>query len=94
MTLPVLPILLGIVGVLNIIGFALMGADKNRARRGLWRVRERTLWIVAACFGALGAMVGMLVFRHKTLHLSFAVGFPILFAIQLVLVIWFGRALG
>ena len=88
-----LPALLGLVGVMNIISFVLMGADKNRARRGAWRVRERTLWIAAICFGALGAMAGMLIYRHKTLKARFAVGFPILFGLQIVLLIWLGRML-
>lgn len=82
-----LPVLFGLVCLMNIISFFLMGADKNRARRGAWRVRERTLWISAICFGALGAMAGMLIFRHKTLHASFAFGFPLLFGIQLALLI-------
>ena len=64
------------LGCLNLLGFCLMGFDKRRARREGWRVRERSFFIVAALGGALGTVLGMYVFRHKTRHWYFKYGLP------------------
>ena len=74
-----------LVLVMNLLTFTLMGVDKRRAKNGAWRIPEKTLFLAAACFGALGGVVGMRVFRHKTKHLTFKIGFPALLVIQLVL---------
>ena len=71
--------------IANAIAFALMGRDKRLARTGGWRVPERTLFLAAACFGALGGVLGMRVFRHKTQHWYFRVFFPALFIVQIML---------
>ena len=71
--------------LVNVLSFSLMGADKRRARQGKRRIRERTLWIASALFGALGGGLGMAVFHHKTRHRSFRVGLPALLAAQAVL---------
>lgn len=72
--------------VINLEGFALMGIDKSRARRGRRRIAEATLFIVAALSGSLGVLCGMYAFRHKTLHTSFTVGIPLLLFFQAVLI--------
>ena len=72
--------------VINLEGFALMGIDKSRARRGRRRFAEATLFIVAALGGSLGVLCGMYAFRHKTLHTSFTVGIPLLLFFQAVLI--------
>ena len=53
---------------LNLFSFALMGWDKRCARKGKWRVPEKILFLAAGCFGALGGVLGMYVYRHKTKH--------------------------
>ena len=72
----------------NAVAFGLMGIDKRRARRGQWRIRERTLFLAALCFGALGGTLGMFCFHHKTKHWYFRIGFPALLAAQVVLILW------
>ena len=72
--------------VINLEGFALMGIDKSRARRGRRRIAEATLFIVAALGGSLGVLCGMYAFRHKTQHTSFTVGIPLLLFFQAVLI--------
>ena len=52
--------------MINLIGFFIMGIDKRKARRGKWRVAERTLFTIALLFGSIGILTGMYVFRHKT----------------------------
>lgn len=68
--------------------FAVMGADKRRAKQGSRRVPEKTLFLLALLGGAIGGTIGMRVFRHKTKHWYFAWGFPILALLQLALCVW------
>ena len=74
--------------VMNLLAFALMGIDKMKAKRGSWRIPEKTLFLVTALFGGLGGMLGMRVFRHKTKHWYFKFGFPALLVVQIVLLAW------
>lgn len=70
---------------INLIAFAAMGADKRRAQTGKWRIKERTLFLLAALFGGVGGTAGMLVFRHKTKHWYFVLFFPLLAIAEAVL---------
>ena len=79
------PMLLVVLIVMNLLAFALMGIDKMKARRGSWRIPEKSLFLVTALFGGLGGTLGMKVFRHKTKHWYFKWGFPALLAVQVVL---------
>ena len=62
----------------NFVAFFLMMIDKRRARRGKRRIRGRTFFLCAAAFGAVGIVFGMYVFRHKTKHMTFVFGIPLL----------------
>ena len=84
----VILVALAIIAIMNIAAFALMGHDKRCAREGRWRVPEKTLFLAAACFGALGGVLGMQIFRHKTKHWYFNVFFPLSLAAQAALLIW------
>ena len=79
------PIVFIALAAMNALTFALYGVDKSRARRGAWRIRESTLLGTAACFGALGALLGMYAFHHKTKHRAFALGVPAMLLVQVVL---------
>ena len=72
----------------NLAAFVLMGADKRKARRGAWRISERTLFLPALLGGALGGVLGMRTFHHKTRHWYFRWGFPLLLALQLAGLGW------
>ena len=62
------------------------GWDKLMAKKGRWRVPERTLLLIAALGGSLGSILGMEVFHHKTRHKKFSWGLPAIFLLQCVLV--------
>ena len=62
--------------IINAIGLVIMLADKIKAMEHRWRIPERVLLGVAAIGGSLGVTVGMFLFRHKTLHVKFALGVP------------------
>ncbi|MGL5152516.1 MAG: DUF1294 domain-containing protein [Clostridium sp.] len=71
--------------IINVITFLLMYVDKNRARKKLWRIQESTLFTLAIIGGSLGEIIGMYAFRHKTKHLSFKLGLPLILIIELVI---------
>lgn len=77
-------ILWGALALMSLTLFVLMGLDKRKARKGRWRVRERTLFGVALLGGASGGTLGMFLFHHKTRHWTFRLIFPILAAVQLL----------
>ena len=69
-----------------VLGFALMGIDKRRARKNAFRIPEATLFSVAIVGGSIGSIIGMFLFRHKTKHWYFLVGMPLILLIQIGLV--------
>ncbi len=71
-----------VLSIMNIATFAVMGYDTRCARQGKWRVPEKALFLVTACFGGLGGVLGMKVFHHKTQHWYFKVFFPMLLIVQ------------
>lgn len=73
---------------INLVTFAVYGADKRRARRGAWRVPEKTLFLLPLLGGSVGALLGMRVFRHKTKHWCFVWGVPAILLAQLALAVW------
>ncbi len=72
----------------SLILFIAMGRDKKKARRGAFRVPEKTLFLLAFLGGATGGLLGMEVFRHKTKHGTFVWGFRILTLLQLAGLLW------
>ncbi|MDY3308605.1 MAG: DUF1294 domain-containing protein [Eubacteriales bacterium] len=80
-----LHLLLIIYAVMSVIGFALMGIDKNRAINHKWRIKEATLFLIAFLGGGIGSTLGMFFFRHKTKHWYFRLFFPLFAAAQTAL---------
>lgn len=74
--------------IINAAAFLLMLADKHIARKKLRRVPEATLLSTAAIGGSIGALIGMYLVRHKTKHLKFTVGIPVILALQVILLIF------
>ena len=74
--------------LVNAAALLLMLSDKRKAKRGAWRIPEATLMCVALLGGSIGALLGMKLFRHKTRHLKFTLGIPLILFCQIMLVIW------
>ena len=70
--------------IINAAGLLLMLVDKWKAKKNRWRVRESTLLLVAALGGSVGCLIGMYLFRHKTRHLKFTLGIPLILAGQCI----------
>ena len=83
--------LLGYLALMSVLALLLCGADKWKAKRGRWRIPEKTLFFLAAIGGSAGATAGMYVFRHKTRHWYFRFGFPAILAAQAALAVWLFR---
>ena len=73
--------------IVNLWGFLQMFIDKKKAERNYWRISEFSLFIPALLGGALGCILGMRLFRHKTKHLTFVIGMPLLLIIQVAAVL-------
>jgi len=75
--------------LINAVGFAIMLADKRRARKKLWRIPEATLMTVALLGGSAGCLIGMRVFHHKTKKPKFHLGIPAILTLQAAFAFWF-----
>ena len=74
--------------IVNAVALLLMLSDKSFARRKMWRIPEAALIGIAVIGGSVGALVGMYLFRHKTRHLKFRYGLPLLIILQAALLLW------
>ena len=73
---------------INIFTFIIFGIDKYKAIKNMYRIKEKTLFSLSIIGGALGALFGMKIFRHKTLKPSFKYGIPIIAFIDLIIIIY------
>ena len=72
--------------VINVVTFLVYGIDKWNAKQGYWRISEATLLILAVIGGSIGALLGMKIWHHKTMHKKFKYGLPGILIIQIVLI--------
>ena len=68
----------------NAAAFLLMLADKQKAKKKRWRIRESTLLWMAVAGGSLGSILGMFAFHHKTCQPKFRLGLPLILSLQIV----------
>ena len=76
------------LAAINLVTFLVYGIDKLRAKRGAWRIPEKTLFVLPLLGGSVGAIAGMKVFHHKTKHWYFKYGLPLILILQIALVVW------
>ena len=74
--------------LVNLWAFALMGIDKRRAKKDLWRVKEKTLFLPVLLGGGVGGILGMRTFHHKTKHWYFRYGFPAILILEIAVCLW------
>lgn len=75
--------------IINAIGFLLMTADKHKARKKQRRIPERVLFGAVLAGGSIGIWLAMYLVRHKTRHISFALGIPAILAMQILILGYF-----
>lgn len=69
--------------LISLIAVIATVADKIKAKRGKWRVPEATLMGISVLGGSVAMLVTMIMIRHKTKHMKFMVGIPIVIALQI-----------
>lgn len=77
--------------IINILAVVFTVSDKLRAIKHKRRISEFTLITIAALGGSVTMLITMLIIRHKTRHLKFMLGIPIIILIQLVIVFFVWR---
>ena len=80
--------------IINFATLVFYGSDKLFAIAGSWRVRERTLLLLALFGGSLGAFLGMWLFKHKTSKVSFKIWVGLIVVVQMVVVVLVANANG
>ncbi len=78
-------VLLIYLEAVNLLTMIVYGLDKHRARAHRERIPEAALLGLAAIGGSVGALAGMLLFRHKIRKRKFAIGVPVILALQVAL---------
>ena len=86
------PLLWQWLAVVNLVTFCIFGLDKWKAKRkaknaAVRRVPEKTLFALSILGGSVGALLGMRVFHHKTLHKSFRYGIPAICIVQVLILL-------
>lgn len=84
-------IVTGYIIIINIVTFAVYGIDKIKAKKGAWRIPEKSLLLLAFIGGSLGAAAGMRFWRHKTLHPQFKWGVPLILLFHLALIAYLAK---
>lgn len=72
---------------INVVTMIVYGVDKFKAKHDRWRIPESVLITLALIGGSVGALAGMFLFRHKTKHLKFTLGVPLILICQIVITI-------
>lgn len=69
--------------VINLLAVVITAFDKSAARKGNWRISEKTLLVVSALGGSIAMLATMYVIRHKTKKMKFMIGIPLIILAQL-----------
>lgn len=82
-------ILFGYIAVVSLISIIVCVYDKKISKKNNVKLRipEKSLFIWSAVGGSLAMYVTMQLIRHKTKHVSFMVGIPVIFILQVALIV-------
>ena len=75
--------------IIHLIGFLIMYIDKQKAKKGNWRIPEKTIFLVTLLGGGIGTISGMYAFRHKTQKMNFVIGLPVITILEIIAIIYF-----
>ena len=86
-----LHIVLIYLAIINVVTFFMYGVDKWQAKQGNWRISETILLMLAVIGGSIGALLGMQVWHHKTMHKKFKYGLPLILLTQIALIYFINK---
>lgn len=75
--------------VINLLGILIMYIDKQKAKKGAWRIQEKTIFLITALGGGIGTIIGMHKFRHKTQKIEFLIGLPFITILEIILFVYY-----
>ena len=75
------------LAVINLATLLIFGIDKLKSVRGKYRISEKTLLILCLLGGALGGLIAMILFNHKTRKAKFMIGIPVIIILQIIIFI-------
>ena len=75
--------------IINTITFLAMLIDKQKAKRGGYRISEKTLITLVLLGGGIGGIIGMYLFHHKTKKPRFYIGFPVILVLEIIAILYF-----
>jgi len=84
-----IPYILVYLAGISLVSVIVTIADKQKARKGAWRVPEATLLLLSALGGSVAMYLTMHLIRHKTKHIKFMLGIPLIIAFQGIAVLYF-----
>ncbi|MCZ2082957.1 MAG: DUF1294 domain-containing protein [Flavobacteriales bacterium] len=73
---------------MNLIAFTVFGVDKWKAVQHKRRISEFSLLILTFLGGTVGAILAMMIFRHKVSKKSFLWKFGIIILIQIFIILF------
>lgn len=71
--------------IINLLSFFMMYYDKRQAVKHGFRVPEARIFLMAFILGGPGVLLGMHYFRHKTKHIKFVYGIPLIIIGELII---------
>ena len=77
------------IAILNVITFLIYAIDKWKAKKNRWRIPESILLLLAVLGGSIGALMGMKIWHHKTMHKKFKYGIPLILVLQIGALFYF-----
>ena len=82
-------ILLVYIAVISLISIIVCIYDKKISKKNKveLRIPEKTLLILSAIGGSVAMFITMLITRHKTKHVKFMLGIPVIMALQAALAV-------
>lgn len=86
-------IILAYLAAINIAAFLVMGADKHKAKCHKRRISERSIFILGFVGGSLGVLLGMSIFHHKTRHLKFTIGIPLILLLNIMMLVYLMKSI-
>ena len=82
-------IILAYIAVMSLVSIVVCIYDKKISKKNKveLRIPEKTLLILSALGGSVAMFITMLIFRHKTKHVKFMLGIPIIMILQAALAV-------